>query len=92
MNGCFWHRHEECVFSYNPKSNQAFWSRKFGDNVQRDRTQKAALETMGWRVLTIWACEVNSADRMDSLALQVRDPDRSILLGDGETLPLQSGL
>lgn len=57
VNGCFWHRHKDCRFSYSPKTNVEFWARKFTNNVLRDERAKEGLEAMGWRVAVIWECE-----------------------------------
>ena len=57
VHGCFWHRHQGCRYAYLPKSNVAFWSEKFSENVARDARQEAALKALSWRVLVIWECE-----------------------------------
>ena len=57
VHGCFWHRHRQCRFAYNPKSNESFWARKFEDNVTRDRKVLRALRREGWRVLVVWECQ-----------------------------------
>lgn len=61
VHGCFWHRHYGCPFSYMPKTRQAFWKRKFQDNVLRDRANLSRLKEMGWRVFVIWECEIEPA-------------------------------
>ena len=61
VDGCFWHRHENCRFAYNPKTNVEFWTRKFENNVLRDKKVKKELREMGWRVATIWECETADA-------------------------------
>jgi DNA mismatch endonuclease (patch repair protein) len=57
VHGCFWHRHEGCRYSYSPKSNLAFWKKKFTRNVERDRETMKKLQKLGWIVLVIWECE-----------------------------------
>ena len=57
VHGCFWHRHAGCKYSYNPKSNVEFWSRKFHNNVARDERVKGELERLGWQVIVIWECQ-----------------------------------
>lgn len=47
VSGCFWHRHEDCRYAYMPKSNVDFWSRKFENNVIRDRKVMGELEGRG---------------------------------------------
>ena len=58
VHGCFWHRHVGCKRDTTPKTRAAFWAEKFERNVERDSRNEAALQAMGWRVLTIWECEV----------------------------------
>jgi DNA mismatch endonuclease (patch repair protein) len=58
VNGCFWHRHEGCKFSYTPKSRQDFWQKKFIDTVLRDQEKEKQLIQQGWSVITIWECEL----------------------------------
>jgi DNA mismatch endonuclease, patch repair protein len=58
VHGCYWHRHDGCRFAYSPKSNQEFWTRKFDLNVLRDRRVEQELVQLGWKVLTIWECEI----------------------------------
>lgn len=56
VNGCFWHRHSNCKFSYLPKSNEEFWKSKFESNTQRDLKVKAELEQKGFRQMIVWEC------------------------------------
>ena len=58
VHGCFWHRHQGCKFSYTPKSRREFWSKKFAENVRRDRRVSAELDGLGWQVMTVWECEL----------------------------------
>ena len=62
VHGCFWHRHEGCRYAYTPKSRVAFWTRKFAENVARDRRNEDALRDLGWRVLIVWECEAREAE------------------------------
>ena len=56
VNGCFWHRHSNCKFSYVPKSNDEFWISKFEANIQRDLKVKTELEQKGIRQMIVWEC------------------------------------
>lgn len=58
VNGCFWHRHQNCKFSYTPKSNIAFWQKKFEVNKQRDIMVKEKLLSKNIKCLVIWECSV----------------------------------
>jgi len=58
VNGCFWHHHEGCKYAYTPKTNTKFWIDKISLNVERDKLNKQKLFDLGWKVLTIWECEI----------------------------------
>ncbi len=57
VHGCFWHRCPSCKLEL-PKSNRAFWRRKFEANRERDERKQLGLEAIGWGVLEIWECEI----------------------------------
>jgi DNA mismatch endonuclease (patch repair protein) len=63
VHGCFWHRHTGCPVATTPKSNKSFWRAKFEGNVKRDRRNRAKLRKLGWRVFTIWECQVSSSSK-----------------------------
>ena len=62
VHGCFWHQHDCRVGGRLPASNQAYWGPKLARNVERDRNARCALRQLGWRVLTIWECQVGQPD------------------------------
>lgn len=66
VNGCFWHGHEGCKYFVWPKSNEEFWRKKIGSNIERDEKNVSALEQLGWRVLTIWECDLKN-DQIETL-------------------------
>lgn len=68
VNGCFWHLHEGCSKARIPKSNVEFWAAKLVRNRARDAEETAALTEMGWRVLTVWECELSAARREETLS------------------------
>lgn len=74
INGCFWHGHEGCKYYRLPKSNLEFWQTKIERNRQRDIETIEALKAKGWRVITIWECELrNIAQRGETLIQLVKD-------------------
>ncbi len=75
IHGCFWHRHENCKRATTPKSRLDYWLPKFDRNVQNDRKHRDELEAEGWKVITIWECEVNKAfeDTMERLTTSIRN-------------------
>jgi DNA mismatch endonuclease (patch repair protein) len=58
IHGCFWHRHPGCKRATTPKSNVEYWNSKFHKNVENDTKHKEELETMGWKVIVLWECEI----------------------------------
>lgn len=58
VNGCFWHRHENCRFAYVPKSRQEFWQDKFESTILRDENKKQLLIADGWHVMIVWECDL----------------------------------
>jgi DNA mismatch endonuclease (patch repair protein) len=57
VNGCFWHGHN-CPDGHIPKSNVEFWKNKIERNQERDLKCKQELESLGWRVIILWECEL----------------------------------
>ncbi len=66
VNGCFWHKHDCPRFVW-PSSNQEYWFPKIQRNVERDKLNAAELQKMGWRVITIWECELKKKKRENRL-------------------------
>ncbi|WP_253574709.1 very short patch repair endonuclease [Bradyrhizobium japonicum] len=66
VHGCFWHGHG-CRRSKLPQSNLEFWRSKVGKNRLRDRKARRALAKLGWRVVTLWQCELSNADAAEEL-------------------------
>ncbi len=75
VHGCFWHRHKGCRNATTPSTRAEFWQAKFDGNVDRDNRNRAALETAGWTVMTVWECELKAdADRIvQQLSIEIRE-------------------
>lgn len=56
VHGCFWHRHEGCRYTTNPRTNEDFWLQKFQGNVARDTRQAEMIHALGWRMAVVWEC------------------------------------
>ncbi|MDR2145620.1 MAG: very short patch repair endonuclease [Tannerella sp.] len=67
VNGCFWHGHRNCKKAELPVTNRAFWQEKVEGNKRRDVRQIEELEEMGYRVITLWQCELTSKFREKTL-------------------------
>jgi len=58
VHGCFWHGHDCARGARAPKQNADYWLAKIDRNRARDAANTAALTDAGWRVETIWECEM----------------------------------
>ena len=58
VDGCFWHGHSGCKFSYTPKSRIECWLPKFQRNIAHDRLVTRTLRKTGWHVVRIWECQL----------------------------------
>lgn len=67
INGCFWHRHENCKYATIPKTRTDFWLEKFDKNIANDKIHKQQLEDMGWKVLVIWECQLHKKEFEDTM-------------------------
>lgn len=67
VNGCFWHGHEGCRFFVVPKTNTEFWVNKIEANKQRDSRKTNDLQSLGWKVIVVWECQLKSKKLNDTL-------------------------
>ena len=72
VNGCFWHKHECKRFVF-PSSNTDYWVPKILRNVERDEKNYQLLAADGWRVLTVWECELKMKNREERLTRLVTE-------------------
>jgi DNA mismatch endonuclease (patch repair protein) len=66
VHGCFWHGHN-CRQGRVPSSNVAYWVPKIEANRKRDARKEQAVRDLGWRVFTIWECELTAPLRETSV-------------------------
>ncbi len=74
INGCFWHAHENCQYFVFPKSNQAFWKKKFTRNKERDAENLKYYQEQCCRVCTVWECAIrgkNSKQKIENITSQI---------------------
>jgi DNA mismatch endonuclease (patch repair protein) len=64
IHGCFWHRHSGCKIATTPQTHKKFWADKFARNVANDRKHLRQLRRLGWRVVTIWSCQLQNPNRI----------------------------
>jgi DNA mismatch endonuclease (patch repair protein) len=88
VHGCFWHRHRGCRLARLPKSRTDYWEPKLSRNQERDTRSLASLKDLGWKVLTIWECELRGASiELDRVLRRFLGPRRSNGLSRLHRLP-----
>jgi DNA mismatch endonuclease (patch repair protein) len=65
IHGCFWHGHS-CNKGHIPRSNTDFWQDKITKNRQRDIKNESSLQALGFKVVTIWECELKNKTVLES--------------------------
>jgi len=68
IHGCFWHGHN-CRLCKLPKTRSDFWADKLSQNRLRDERKRDHLMSDGWRVLTVWQCELLDAGLIERIEL-----------------------
>jgi len=58
VHGCFWHGHKGCRYFVIPATRTDWWSTKILRTKELDRQHADQLKTMGWRVITVYECEL----------------------------------
>lgn len=71
VHGCFWHSHPRCKYAVLPASNVDFWKQKLDRNRERDRRNKSDLKALGWRVLTVWECQLDER-HLSAIVVKIR--------------------
>lgn len=64
VHGCFWHGHDCARGARVPQQNRDYWQAKIARNRARDAESLAALGQAGWRVETVWECELKDQGAM----------------------------
>jgi DNA mismatch endonuclease (patch repair protein) len=58
VHGCFWHGHNHCRYYVVPKTRTDWWLNKINGNIANDVKAVKSLKKDGWRVITLWECEL----------------------------------
>lgn len=67
VNGCFWHGHQGCKYFVIPKTRTQWWIDKISETKSKDDKNSTELRKVGWRVITIWECELKPANKSITL-------------------------
>jgi len=60
VHGCFWHGHDCARGARVPQARSDYWTAKVSGNRARDARNAEALAAAGWRVETVWECELKA--------------------------------
>src|SRR6185437_17060657 len=73
VHGCFWHGHKNCKYFVVPKTRTQWWLNKINDNKA-----VKALKKDGWKIITIWECQLKpaSVEYIITLNLLCNDHDK----------------
>lgn len=88
VNGCFWHRHDNCKYASMPKSRVEFWQLKFEKNIERDKKVRDELTEKGIRVLVIWECTTKRMRKSLEVCNSVVEEVNRFFHSDGYMLEL----
>ena len=55
-----WHGHNCRAGQNRPATKRSYWEDKLNRNAARDRSNAAHLRRSGWKVLSIWECQVRN--------------------------------
>jgi DNA mismatch endonuclease (patch repair protein) len=58
VHGCFWHGHKNCKYFVVPKTRTDWWLNKINGNIANDTKALKALKKEGWKIITIWECNL----------------------------------
>jgi DNA mismatch endonuclease (patch repair protein) len=72
VNGCFWHGHENCRYFTVPKTRTEWWLAKITGNCEKDVRASRELKKAGWKVITIWECDLKSG-KLDKTLKKLSD-------------------
>ncbi|MCA6075595.1 very short patch repair endonuclease [Fulvivirga sedimenti] len=67
VNGCFWHGHEGCKYFSIPATRKDWWESKIQRTIMKDAENLEILTDLGWRVITIWECQLKGVRKASTL-------------------------
>jgi DNA mismatch endonuclease (patch repair protein) len=73
VHGCFWHQHRGCSDAYVPNSRIDYWLPKLERNTERDAETLSKLKALGWKVLTVWECQLIDQGKLQKRFRQFLD-------------------
>jgi DNA mismatch endonuclease (patch repair protein) len=68
IHGCFWHGHAGCRYFVVPKTRTDWWLNKINTNQTKDEEAQTKLQAAGWKILTVWECELKKPFLVQTLS------------------------
>lgn len=72
VHGCFWHGHTGCKYFVVPKTRTEWWLNKIIRTQQLDSDNTEKLKTEGWKVITIFECELKNGKFEEKLNIVLK--------------------
>ena len=76
VHGCYWHGHENCRYFILPKTRTDWWLNKINGNKLRDEKNRKILIRSGWKIITVFECELRKEKRTKTLSAIIRKLNR----------------
>ncbi len=75
VHGCFWHARHGCKIYRLPKTRTEWWRAKLEGNRARDGRNEKALRELGWKVVILWECDMETGRVRQSVEGQTGMPE-----------------
>ena len=72
VHGCFWHGHKGCKYYVVPKTRTEWWMNKINGNIENDKKAIKALKKEGWKIITLWECDLKPNNIVTTLSAVVK--------------------
>ncbi len=73
VHGCFWHGHEWCQYAALPQTKTDWWKDKINGNIVNDEKVIKALRDKGWKIITIWTCQLKNKNTMETFEMLLQE-------------------
>jgi len=78
VHGCFWYGHENCRYFILPNTRTDWWLNKINSNKLRDKENRQKLLRSGWKIITVFECELKKGKTSKTLSAIIQKLNRII--------------
>ena len=79
VHGCFWHGHKNCRYYVVPKTKTEWWLNKINGNIANDKKAEQALLNEGWKIITLWECDLKPKQIRNTLSSLLKKIKQQII-------------